>query len=320
MNYKILGKTSLRVSELGFGASTLGGLFNDVDEKEAIKTVHEAFDQGINYFDTSPAYGRPDSPYGAVTSETILGKALRDLNRSEFILSTKAGKFASLPPELDFHYDKIVQSVESSLKRLHTDYLDILILHDIEYDKGRYLDTALSEGLEAAMDLKKEGKIKSFGISCYAIPVLERVIRDHNLDLVLVHNHNTLTDDLINQLIPGIQAKAMGLICASPFASGLLTSQGPPDWFPITEEELDLIQKAIDWCSEKNISIEQLAFKHAISHPDITTTLFSCNTRKMLRKNIEWAKEPSDLSLIRDLRNLLKPLRNRDFDFGGYNH
>ena len=319
MNYRKLGKTDLRVSELGFGASAVGGMYEKIDEVEALKAIRQAFDRGITYFDSSPAYGRPTSPYGPATSETILGRVLKELERSEFVLSTKAGKFSSLPPKLDFSYDAIVQSVESSLKRLQVDYIDILILHDIEYDKGRHLKTALDEGLEALKDLKKQGKIGHHGISCYSVVVLEQVIQDYDLDVVLVHNHYTLSDNLLLDLLPKIQYKGMGLINASPFASGLLTSQGPPDWHPISSEDLDTVRKALDYCKINKVPIEKLALQYVLSNPDIPTTLFSCSTQQIVNQNINWSEEPVNLAMIEELKILLQPIRNRDFDFGGYN-
>ncbi len=319
MKYNALGNTGLTVSQLGFGASAVGGMFDKVDEQEAIETIHEAFDRGINYFDTSPAYGRSDSPYGPTTSETILGKGLKELKRSDFVLSTKAGKISSLPPELDFSHAHIIKSVESSLRRLQVDYIDIVILHDIEYDKGKHLDLALTEGLTALRALKQQGKIKQLAISCYAVEVLEKVIQDYDLDVVLIHNHYTLIDDMLTKLLPKIRSKGLGLISASPFASGLLTAQGPPDWYPISPDELTVVRKAIKFCEDHNVAIEKLALQHALSHPDIPTTLFSCNTKKIVNQNINWSEESVDTAMIDELKTLLNPIHNKDFDFGGYN-
>ncbi|PXX25394.1 aldo/keto reductase [Arenibacter sp. ARW7G5Y1] len=319
MKYNTLGDTNIKLSELGFGASAIGGMFNGVEKNEAIKTVHAAFDRGINYFDTSPAYGRNTSTYGPVTSETILGQALKDIKRSEIILSSKAGKISSLPPELNFSYQAILKSVEGSLNRLQTDYIDLLFLHDIEYNKGRHLETALDEGLSALRDLKKAGKIRAVGISCYSMDVLNKVIPNVDLDTVLVHNHYTLINDELLGLMPKIKAKGMGLVSASPFASGLLTHQGPPDWYPVDKKDLCVINKTLNFCLENNIPIEKLALQYALSNPEIPTTLFSCTERSILNKNIDWIEEPVAQDIIEDIRKYLEPIRNKDFDFGAYN-
>src|SRR6266566_6720220 len=85
-DYKMLGTTGLKVSRLSFGASSLGGIFRPVDEGRAIQAVHAALDCGINYFDVAPAYG-------GTLAETVLGKALRGISRSRYLLSTKVGKY-----------------------------------------------------------------------------------------------------------------------------------------------------------------------------------------------------------------------------------
>ncbi len=319
MKYNTLGNTTIQISELGFGASAIGGMFNKAETAEAIKTVHLAFDRGINYFDTSPAYGRMNSAYGPTTSEIILGKALKGIKRSEYTLSTKAGKTSSLPPHLNFRYNAIINSVESSLKRLHTEYIDILFLHDIEYDKGKHLDTALNEGLQALRELKKTGKIKYIGISCYSIEVLNKVIQNYDLDVLLVHNHYTLINNQLLTLIPKIKEKGIGLVSASPFASGLLTNQGPPDWYPTSKKDLDIMAKTLNFCEKNKVQIEKLAIQYALSNPEIPTTLFSCNQQSHLNQNINWSEEPTNSIMIKNLCGLLKPLQNKDFDFGAYN-
>ncbi|MCK0156486.1 aldo/keto reductase [Cellulophaga sp. F20128] len=319
MNYNTLGETDLLVSELGFGASGLGGMFEKINESDALNTIHSAFDRGINYFDTSPAYGRNSSIFGPVTSEIILGKGLKDIDRSKIVLSTKAGKNASLPPEFNFKYNSIINSVESSLKRLQTDYIDIVFLHDIEYNKGMHLNLAMSEGLNALTQLKKEGKIRNFGISCYSVDVLQKVIQNYDMDAILVHNHYTLINDLLLDLMPKIKAKKMGLISASPFASGLLTHQGPPDWYPVTSKEICCINKAIQFCSQHNVTFEKIALQFALSNVEIPTTLFSCTNAQILGKNVDWIEEPLDDTVIQEVCSILEPLRNIDFDFGSYN-
>ena len=111
----------------------------------------------------------------------------------------------------------------------------------------------------------------------------------------------------------------MGLISASPFASGLLTHKGPPDWYPVTSKELCLINKALDFCSQQNVPLEKIALQFAIGNTEIPTTLFSCTNEKILNKNVDWIEEPSDDKIIQEVCSLLEPLRNMDFDFGSYN-
>lgn len=111
----------------------------------------------------------------------------------------------------------------------------------------------------------------------------------------------------------------MALVSASPFASGLLTHQGPPDWYPITDKDLCVINKTLNFCQENNVPIEKLAIQFALSNPEVPTTLFSCNQRDLLNKNIDWSEEPIDTTMIEKLKQILQPIRNKDFDFGEYN-
>ncbi len=319
MTYNILGDTEIAVSTLGFGASGVGGMFDKTDEKEAIRTIHKAFERGINYFDTSPAYGRNNSTFGPVTSEIILGEGLKSLDRSKIVLSSKAGKIASLPPAFNFNYDAIINSVEASLKRLQTDYIDIVFLHDIEYDGGKYLNIAMNQGLKALKRLKNDGKIRFFGISCYSIEVLHKVLDNYDIDAVLIHNHYTLINNELLELIPKVKSKGIGLVSASPFASGLLTRKGPPDWYPVTKKELCHVKQALDFCNAKKISIEKIALQFSLGNSEIPTTLFSCTDQKTLDQNIDWIEEPVNEKMIEDICSILGPLRNMDFDFGAYN-
>ena len=123
MLYRRLGKTELNVSVIGFGASPLGNVFDDCDESEGIRSVHCAIDLGINFFDVAPFYG-------ITLAETRLGDALKG-KRNDILLATKCGRYGLR--DFDFSYQRILESADESLKRLKTDYVDLMQLHDIEF-------------------------------------------------------------------------------------------------------------------------------------------------------------------------------------------
>src|SRR5690606_21364463 len=127
--------------------------FRDTDEQESIRAVHTALDHGINYIDVAPYYG-------LTKAETVLGKSIKDLDRSKFYLSTKAGRYGE--NEFDFSSSTIVKSVEESLTRLNTDYVDMLFLHDVEFVEG---DIIINEAIPTLQQLKQQGKIRYYGIS-----------------------------------------------------------------------------------------------------------------------------------------------------------
>ncbi|MGB6607091.1 MAG: aldo/keto reductase, partial [Atribacterota bacterium] len=148
MIYKVLGKTGLKVSVIGFGASPLGAEFGSIVPEEGKRAVDYAIDQGINYFDVSPYYGR-------TLAEKRLGEFLKG-KRDKIILATKVGRYGiSLPDGFDFSAQRIIKSVEESLQRLKTDYIDVFQIHDIEFGKKKQI---IEESLPAMLKLKKQGK------------------------------------------------------------------------------------------------------------------------------------------------------------------
>src|SRR5689334_13002330 len=168
---------SMRLTRLGFGAAPIGNLYTEVDESQALSAVEAAWDSGIRYFDTAPYYG-----YGL--SEERLGRALAGVSRSSFVLSSKVGRrihsgsragandgFAVKDgyAEFDYSRDGIRQSLEESLRRLGTDYIDILLLHDVGAmthgeRHAQVLRQALEETLPAMADLKASGVCRAIGI------------------------------------------------------------------------------------------------------------------------------------------------------------
>ena len=244
MEYRVLGKTGLRVSQLSFGAAALGGVFRAVDESKAIRAVHTAIDKGVNYFDVAPAYG-------GTKSEMVLGKSLKEIPRDSYFLSTKVGKYTDSHnygvDVLDYSRSRIHSSLDESGQRLGVDYFDIIHLHDFEYQGRECMEQAFSEGIETLLELKKEGRIGAVSVGIYPLDIWRRVITTMPVDAILMHNHYCLNDTTLLDLLPLIQEEDIGLINASPFASGLLTGGDVPDWHPVTEEELCYFHRATEF-------------------------------------------------------------------------
>ena len=306
MEYRLLGNTGLRVSRLALGTSSLGGVFHDVDDQQSIRTVDAALDLGINYFDSSPFYG-------LTRAETVLGKALKGIPRDSYILSTKAGRYDFT--EFDFSRERILASAEESMRRLGVDYLDILNLHDIEYERGRYLEQALTEGIEALRLLKKQGKIRFYGITGYPLRVLRDAIDLVEPETVLIHNHYSLNDTSLVSMLPFLDQRGIGLINASPLGSGVLTSRGPAEWHPATKSERNLLKYAVELCRERGSSIEKLAIQFTLARPEIPTTLVSTADPENLRRNVQWLAEPLDEDLVLDVRHVLADLIDKEWDY-----
>jgi len=298
MRYRKLGNTGLDVSILSFGASSLGSVFRETDERESIRTVHAALDAGINYIDVSPYYG-------LTKAETVLGKAIREIPRDRFLLSTKAGRYGA--DEFDFSYNRILTSIDESLARLHTDYVDLFFLHDIEFVPA---DIILEEAVPAALRLKEQGKIRFWGFSGLPLQMFEKMLQKTEPDVVLSYCHYSLNDTSLLGLLPELEARGIGLVNASPLSMGLLSLRGAPDWHPASPELKAVCRKAAEFCAARGTDIAKLAVQFSTANERIPTTLVSTANPDNIAKNARWVEEPIDEELLRDVLKLLEPVHN----------
>ena len=310
MKFNRFGNTDMEVSALSFGASSLGGVFHDVDEEEAIATVNAALSAGINYFDVAPAYG-------GTRAETVLGKALEGVDRSAYYLSTKVGK--QTDPDhygrdsFDYSDHGIRESLQASLDRLGVDYVDVCYLHDIEYEGGKNIDWAIQEGVAAMRALKSEGVVRYFGFGIYPIELWQRLLHDVEFDAGLVHNHYCLNDSRLALLMPVAHEKGVGIVNASPFATGLLTDRGPADWHPANGEQREVVRRAADYCRERGTSISKLAFQFSSQSTAASTTMFSTANRRSLERSLDWYDAPYDPAILASVRHILEPVTDVDW-------
>ena len=304
MQYRKLGKTGLEVSVLSFGASSLGSVFRETREDESIRTVHEAVDHGINLIDVSPYYGR-------TKAEAVLGKAIQQLPRDRFLLSTKAGRYGA--DEFDFSKERVMSSVEESLTRLRTDYVDILFLHDIEFVPAKQV---MEEAIPALQRLKAQGKIRFYGISGLPLQLFETWLPQADMDAILSYCHYSLNDTSLLDLLPLIETYRIGLVNASPLSMGLLSSRGTPDWHPAGPEVKELCRRAAEFCARQGADIAKLAVQFSTANDRIPTTLVSTANPENIRKNIEWIGEPLDQELLKEVLLILEPIHNQTWVSG----
>jgi aryl-alcohol dehydrogenase-like predicted oxidoreductase len=294
MQYNKLGKTDLELSALSYGASPLGNIFQHVDESVGIRTVHTALDQGINHIDCSPYYG-------LTKAETVLGKALKGIDRDRYVLSTKVGRYGADISDFDMSPKRIRTSLEESKKRLGVDEIDILYLHDIEFVDMNYV---LSESLPCLEALKKEGKIRYFGVTGYPLKTYKQVIDNFDIDCILTYCRYSLHDTSLTRLIPDLEAKKIGVINASPTGMGLLTKRGAPNWHPANSELLALCKRAVDLCESRGVDITEVAMQFAVNHPSITSTLVGTGNPDNLVKNLNWITQTPDAELVAEIREI----------------
>ena len=299
MEYRELGKTGLRVSALSFGASSLGGVFHTIKESEAIEAVHTAVDGGINFIDVSPYYGH-------YKAETVLGKALKDIPRDKYYLSTKVGRYGKDGVNTwDYSARRAVESVYESMERLGIDHIDLINVHDIEFAD---LNQVAAETHPALVELREKGIVGHVGITDLQPENLQWVI-EHvpagTVESILCFCHYCLNDDLLTEYFDWFEERGIGIINASPLSMGLLSSRGVPPWHPADRRLVDACARAAAHCSAKGYPIEKLAVQYSVSNRRIATTLFSSANPDNVKKNIENIQTPPDPELVREVRNII---------------
>ncbi|KAJ9516559.1 hypothetical protein QJQ45_015115 [Haematococcus lacustris] len=278
-----------------------------IDERAGVAAVHHAHARGINYFDTSPFYG-------ATKSESVLGQALRDLPRSEFVLSTKVGRYGQ--DSFDFSAARVTASVAESLQRLQVPYIDIVLCHDVEFGDlhqaseaagGNWGDAIgpytrqvrllvavkatqiVNETLPALHQLKSQGLVKHVGFSALPLNVFSWIIDKAppgQVEVVLSYCHHSLNDSSLCDMLPYFESKGVGVIGASPMAMGLLTNQGPPAWHPAPAPLQQACANAAAHAAAQGVDISKLALKHSVRLPGISSTLVGMASAELVDTNI----------------------------------
>ncbi|XP_014506072.1 L-galactose dehydrogenase [Vigna radiata var. radiata] len=312
MELRELGRTGLKLSCIGFGASPLGNVFGTVSEEQANASVRLAFQSGINFFDTSPYYG-------GTLSEKVLGKALKALEapRSSYVVATKCGRYKD---GFDFSAERVTRSVEESLERLQLDYVDILQCHDIEFGS---LDQIVNETIPALVKLKEAGKTRFIGITGLPLGIFSYVldrVPPGTLDVVLSYCHYSVNDSSLGDLIPYLKAKGVGIINASPLSMGLLTHAGPPPWHPASPQLKSACEAAADHCKEKGKNISKLALQYSLLNKEISSVLVGMKSVEQVEENVAAARELAnsgiDEEALSEVEAILKPVKNQSWPSG----
>ena len=305
MVYNEIGKTGMRVSNLSFGASSLGGVFHSIREEEGIRAVHTAVDNGINFIDVSPYYGH-------TKAETVLGKALKEIPRDKYYLSTKVGRYGNDGVNLwDYSAKRTLESVYESMERLNVDYIDLINVHDIEFQSRLEggLQKVVDETLPVLVQLKREGVVRHVGITDLQPENLKWVIEHCDegvVESVLCFCHYCLNDTLLMDYLGFFEMHGVGVINASPLSMGLLSGRGAPLWHPAPEDLKDACAKAAAYCRDQGYEIEKLAMQFSTSmNPRIATTLFSSANPDNVLKNIAYVNEPFSEAMVAKVQEII---------------
>jgi len=299
METRKLGNTDLQLPVVGFGASSLGQEFRPIQLDEAMKSVHVSLECGMNLIDTSPFYGRG-------MSEVLLGMALRDVRREDYILCTKLGRYHL--QHFDFSAKRVAESVDVSLHRLGIDHLDIALCHDIEFVPMQQI---VDETIPALKKAQQEGKVRYIGFSGYPQKIFKFIIDQIDVDCVLSYNQYTLQNTrFADETVPYLKEKGVGVMNAGPFSARLLTNAPLPDWLKEPESVKQAARKAAAVCEAKGVDIAKLALQFSIENPDMTTTIAGSANPNNIRKWAEWAAEPIDRELLNEVQAIFEPVKN----------
>lgn len=304
MQYNEIGKTGMKVSQLSFGASSLGGVFHSVREADAIQAVFTAVELGMNFIDVSPYYGH-------YKAETVLGKALQQIPRDKYYLSTKVGRYGKDGVNTwDYSAKRAQESVYESMDRLHIDHIDLINVHDIEFQASLPggLQKVCEETLPALCELRDKGIVSHVGITDLQ-PENIRWVIEHvpagTVEATLCFCHYSLNDELLKEYFDFFDEHNVGVINASPLSMGLLGSRGVPDWHPAPKALVEACARAVAHCNAKGYPAEKLAIQYAISSPRIATTLFSSANPDNVRKNWQYAEEPINWQLVEEVQAII---------------
>jgi L-galactose dehydrogenase len=299
MQTRPLGKTGLHLPILGFGASSLGQEFRRITLDEALRSVRVALDCGINFIDTSPFYGRG-------MSEVMLGIALRDVPRDQYLMGTKLGRYDLA--HFDFSAKRVAESVDVSLHRLGCGHLDLMLCHDIEFVPMQQI---VDETLPALKKAQAQGKVRWIGFSGYPQKIFRYICEQTPVDCVLSYNQYTLQNTrFADETIPYLKSKGIGAINAGPFSARLLTNAPLPAWLKEPEEVKAAARRAAELCASRDTDIAKLALQFSVANPDITTTVAGSANPENIRRWASWAAEPVDQELLNQVLEIFQPVKN----------
>jgi D-threo-aldose 1-dehydrogenase len=293
-----VGRTTVEVTRLGFGGGPIGGLYMSLDDETAAAALDAAWECGIRYFDTSPHYG-------IGVSERRMGRLLSGKSRTEYTVSTKVGRV--LVPQdpagrldeafhvpathrrvWDFSRDGIARSVEDSLSRMGTGRFDMLFLHDAE----DHFEAALRDGYPALAELRAQGMVDAIGAGMYDTTLLTRLVREADVDVVMLANRYTLLNhSALDDLLPACAERGVSVLAAAVFNSGVLATPRPPadaryDYQAAPPEVLRHATRLADVCESHGVTLPQAAMAFPLLHPVVAGIVTGMRSASEVMSNV----------------------------------
>ncbi|MBH0350097.1 aldo/keto reductase [Bacillus pacificus] len=283
---------------LGFGTAPLGNMYRNIPEEEAIATVDAAWDNGVRYFDTAPLYG-------SGLAEIRLGEALSKRNRDDYFLSTKVGRIISDELEdpstrdlgekgglfefgrknkiiNDYSADATLRSIEDSLKRLKTDRLDFVYIHDVAQDF--YGDEWISQfeiartgAFRALTQLRDEGVIKGWGLGVNKVESIELMLdlEEAKPNVSLLAGRYSLLDHerALERVMPAAVKNNMDIVVGGPYSSGVLAGGAHFEYQKASTEIIAKVNKMKNLADRHGISIKAAALQFSLANPAVAAVI-----------------------------------------------
>jgi D-threo-aldose 1-dehydrogenase len=295
-----IGRTSLQVGALGFGAAQIGNLYRVVEDGAATEAVDAAWEAGLRYFDTAPHYGLG-------LSERRLGRALAGRPRSHFVVSTKVGRLLVPNPApggsdlgeggfavrdgltrvYDYSRDGVLRSLESSLERLQLDRVDIVYVHDPD----DFMDEAIGQAIPALVELRDAGVVGAIGAGMNFWPPLLRIVRETDVNVVMLAGRWTLLDRSGEPLLAECERRDVSVVAAAPFNSGILSRPWPADGAPFDysaapPDVLDRARTLAAVCQDHGTSLPEVAMQFPLRHPAVACVVAGMRTAAQAGSNV----------------------------------
>lgn len=288
---RLLGKSGIEVSEIGFGLWAAGGdAWGPTDDQEILNAIDYALDHGVNFFDTADVYG-----WGH--SEELLGKAMKG-RRDRFVVATKIGWWgfdAEAGRSAYTTVEKLIAGVESNLRRLNTDYVDVIQCH-IDFR-----DPTMEIFLEGFQRLQREGKVRAYGVSTSDFEYLKAFNHDGNCATLQI-DYSILNRTAEAEILPYCQQENIGVIVRGALAMGILTGKFTPetrfpenDWrrrWHEKEEEYQIFLRDLETVEKlrplaQGRTLAQLALQFVLAHPAVSTVIPGIKTVAQAETNIQ---------------------------------
>jgi D-threo-aldose 1-dehydrogenase len=298
----VIGSTGVTVTALGFGGAPIGNLYRATTDDEAQSAVDVAWEGGVRYFDTAPHYGLG-------LSERRLGRALSQRTREQFVLSTKVGRLLTPNPHpvgsdlasgafdvpddltrtLDYSGDGVKKSIEESLRRLDTDYVDIVYVHDPDDD----VELVIRETFPALVKLRDEGVVRAIGAGMNFWQPLLEFVRTSDIDVVMLAGRWTLLDRTGAPLLEACEERGVAVVDAAPFNSGILSRAVPQsdahfDYQGVSPALLARARQLASTCDSYGVELPAAAVNFPLREKSVVSVVAGFRSASQMSDGVRW--------------------------------